>query len=899
MMKRTQVAIAVAAALVATGAFAQQQAQRVEKVEVTGTNIKRTDTETVAPIEIITREQIERSGQATVAEVLREISINSGNSYSESFTNSFAPGASGISLRGLGQKATLVLLNGRRTAGYGFAQNLQDTFVDLNSIPASAIERIEVLKDGASAIYGSDAIAGVVNVILRKDYQGAEVLLSGGHGAKNGEYRATATLGTGSIARSGFNVLGVFEYFKRDLIMLNETPFGKTRDYRGEGGGRNFQSLTGGGTWRQLTAAGALTNVHRATASCPGEIITAAQAVERGLMLASNAFNLPGNTFCTQDFNSQFTAMPSTERIGAMGRGTLQLSPNLTAFAEVGFSRVSSYQKFQSPFFAGTTGLTNTAVGLRPFTYNINFAPGVAGNPFSTPARYVGVLQDMGTRDTDITSDTLRALAGIKYTIGGWDGETAVGYSRNEVEAASLNRLRIDGVSGLFGVGTGPQPPVPTSTGTTYNLNNVAGNSQADRDRMRANFSRNATSTLSLIDTKLSTELMQLPAGPLGVAVGAEYRTEKIQDVPADLARRGLILGQGITATDGSRNNFAVFAEASVPVIRTLEAQLAVRHDRYSDYGNSTVPKAGIKWTPTSEILFRANYGEGFRAPTLPEISPSVATFFTSVIDPLDGQTRQISGVFAGNPLLRPEKSKSATVGVVLEPTRDFNVSLDWYDIKWRDIVSSYGFQAIVNNNGIINGRPVGVVTRDPDTGQVVSVATNYVNLSEVTTSGVDIDARYRMTTAFGRFGVNVGFSYITSYKVEGSEVAGTNGYGSLPRVRGSVALNYDQGPWRATLTTRYIHRFVQVLLPASYYTPQDPRFQTGVYGAKVGSRTYFDLFGAYRINPRLEVSGSVINLLNTKPPYDPGASGTFLYDFTQHDPRGRRYRVNLSYNFR
>ena len=899
MMKRTQVAIAVAAALVATGAFGQQQAQRVEKVEVTGTNIKRTDTETVAPIEIITREQIERSGQATVAEVLREISINSGNSYSESFTNSFAPGASGISLRGLGQKATLVLLNGRRTAGYGFAQNLQDTFVDLNSIPASAIERIEVLKDGASAIYGSDAIAGVVNVILRKDYQGAEVLLSGGHGAKNGEYRATATLGTGSIARSGFNVLGVFEYFKRDLIMLNETPFGKTRDYRGEGGGRNFQSLTGGGTWRQLTAAGALTNVHRATASCPGEIITAAQAVERGLMLASNAFNLPGNTFCTQDFNSQFTAMPSTERIGAMGRGTLQLSPNLTAFAEVGFSRVSSYQKFQSPFFAGTTGLTNTAVGLRPFTYNINFAPGVAGNPFSTPARYVGVLQDMGTRDTDITSDTLRALAGIKYTIGGWDGETAVGYSRNEVEAASLNRLRIDGVSGLFGVGTGPQPPVPTSTGTTYNLNNVAGNSQADRDRMRANFSRNATSTLSLIDTKLSTELMQLPAGPLGVAVGAEYRTEKIQDVPADLARRGLILGQGITATDGSRNNFAVFAEASVPVIRTLEAQLAVRHDRYSDYGNSTVPKAGIKWTPTSEILFRANYGEGFRAPTLPEISPSVATFFTSVIDPLDGQTRQISGVFAGNPLLRPEKSKSATVGVVLEPTRDFNVSLDWYDIKWRDIVSSYGFQAIVNNNGIINGRPVGVVTRDPDTGQVVSVATNYVNLSEVTTSGVDIDARYRMTTAFGRFGVNVGFSYITSYKVEGSEVAGTNGYGSLPRVRGSVALNYDQGPWRATLTTRYIHRFVQVLLPASYYTPQDPRFQTGVYGAKVGSRTYFDLFGAYRINPRLEVSGSVINLLNTKPPYDPGASGTFLYDFTQHDPRGRRYRVNLSYNFR
>ncbi|MFN3630502.1 MAG: TonB-dependent receptor plug domain-containing protein, partial [Casimicrobiaceae bacterium] len=443
-MKRTQVALAVTAALFATGAWAQQQqqSQRVEKVEVTGTNIKRTDTETVAPIEIITREQIERSGQVTVAEVLREISINSGNSYSESFTNSFAPGASGLSLRGLGQKATLVLLNGRRTAGYGFAQNLQDSFVDLNSIPTSAIERVEVLKDGASAIYGSDAIAGVVNIILRKDYQGAEVSVSGGHGAKNGEYRAVASLGTGNIARDGFNILGVAEYFKRDLIMLDETPFGKTRDYRGEGGGRNFQSLLGGGTWRQLLATGGFTNNFRATASCPGEIIDASTAVARGLIaapLGNAGWNLPDNTFCTQDFNSQFTAIPGTERIGAMTRGTLQLSPNLTGFAELGFSRVSSYQKFQSPFFAGTTGLTNTPLGLRPFTYNINFAPGAAGNPFSTNARYVGVLQDMGTRDTDITSDTLRALAGVKYTIGGWDGETAVGYSRNEVEALSLN----------------------------------------------------------------------------------------------------------------------------------------------------------------------------------------------------------------------------------------------------------------------------------------------------------------------------------------------------------------------------------------------------------------------------------------------------------------------------
>lgn len=903
MIQKKQLAAAIAASFVVSGlAVAQSQSsqpQKVEKVEVTGSNIKRVDSETVAPIEVITREQIERSGKVTVSEVLRDISINSGNSYSESFTNSFAPGASGISLRGLGQKATLVLLNGRRTAGYGFAQNLQDSFVDLNSIPSSAIERIEVLKDGASAIYGSDAIAGVVNIIMRKDYQGAEMSVSGGEGANNGQYRVTGTFGAGNIAQNGFNVLGVVEYFKRDLIMLNETPFGKSRDYRGEAGGRNFESLTGAGTWRQLTAAGALTNVHRASESCRGTIVTAAEAVERGFMLPNNAFNLAGNTFCSKDFNDEFTAMPSTERIGAMGRATLRIGQNMTGFAELGYSNNTSYQIFQAPFFAGTTGLQQTAAGLRPFTYNINFAPGVAGNPFSTPARYVGVFGDMGTRDTEVESETIRGLAGLRYTFGNWDGETAVGFSRNEVSAFNFNRLRIDGVSRVFGVGTAPQPPVPTSTSSQYNLHNFRGNTAASRDAMRANFARKATSELTSIDSKLSTELMQLPAGPLGLALGVEYRSEKIADVPDPLARSGLIMGQGITATDGSRNNVAVFAEAGVPILRSLEAQLAVRHDRYSDYGNSTVPKAGLKWTPTSNLVLRANYGEGFRAPTLPEISPSVATFFTSVIDPLDGVSRQISGVFAGNPTLRPEKSKSGTIGIVFEPSKDFNVSLDWYDLKWRDIVSNFTLQQIVNTNGIIGGQRVGTVTRDQDTGQVVSVETNYVNLSEVTTNGVDLDARYRMATSFGRVGVNVGFSYIASYKVTGTEVAGTNLNGSLPRVRGSVAFNVDRGAWRGTLTTRYVHRFVQGALAASFYTPQDPRFQTGVYGAKVGSRTYFDLFGAYRFSPKFEVTGSVTNLANKKPPYDPGASGTFLYDFTQHDPRGRQWRIGANYTFR
>ncbi len=900
MIQKKQLAVAIAATFVASGFAYAQTPQKVEKVEITGSNIKRTDVETVAPVDVITREQIERSGQPTIAEVLRNVPANTGNSYSESFSNSFAPGASGISLRGLGQKTTLVLINGRRTAGYGFAQNLQDTFVDLNSIPASAVERIEILKDGASAIYGSDAIAGVVNVILRKDYKGIEFSAGAGVAAGNGDYRFSATGGFGDLGRDKYSVLGVFDYYKRDLVMLNETDFGASRDWRGRaGGGRNFQSLTGAGTWRQLSATNGLTPNFQAIASCPGTVLTAAQAREAGL-ISANAGNLAfTGTFCAKDFNDQFTAIPSTERFGFLGRGTVEISPTLQGFGEVGLSRVSSFQRFQSAVFAGTTGLRQSPQGLRPFTYNINFAPGAAGNPFSTNARYVGVLGDVGTRNTDIQSDSYRLLAGLKYSFGPFDGESAVGWSRSDTDSTSQNALTIGGVSSAFGVPTSSQPPVPLSTSSTYNLNNFALNSAAVRNSLLTNSTRNAVSELSFVDTRLATEFGNLPGGPIGLSVGAEFRNEKIVDTPSAASAAGTILGQGTTRTNGKRDSFAIFAEAGLPILKSLEAQLAVRSDRYSDYGSSTVPKIGLKWKPTSQLVVRANWGEGFRAPTLPEISPSTATFFTSVIDPVDNVSRQISGVFAGNPNLSAETSKSTTVGIVFEPSRDFNLGVNWYQIDWRNQVAAASLQQIVNGNGVVNGAVRGTVTRDPETGQVASVTTAYFNQFKTVTSGLDMDAVYRMTTEQGKFAFRMGGSYIESYKVDDTEYVGQNGYGSIPRIRGNVSVEWERGPFVARVAANYIHSYYQAALPGSYFNVQDQRYQTGIYGEKLGSRTTIDLFGSYEFSNKLKINASVINVMNSQPPYDPGASGTFLYDFTQYDVRGRAYRLNLNYKFR
>jgi iron complex outermembrane receptor protein len=874
-----------------------QQSQTLERVTITGSNIRRTDQETVSPVEIITREQIERSGQATIADVIKTIPSNLGGSYSESFANSFASGAAGISLRGLGQKTTLVLLNGRRVTGYGFAQNLQETFVDFNSIPTSAIERIEVLKDGASAIYGSDAIAGVINIILRRDYKGVEAGGSVGFFEGANDYRANLVAGFGDLGSQKFNVFGVFDYYKRDGLLMSDTKHGEKRDKRGEDGGRNFESLTAGGTWTSG-------NNRRAISQCGalgGFVVDYAGAVERGLIApgTNTALNLPGNTWCGYDINKALSVLPESERLGFLGRGTYDFSSTMQGFAEVAYSRLENYQVFTAPFFAGTTGLTQTAAGLRPFTYNITFGPGVAGNPFGANATFAGNHWNLGTRDQETVSDTYRAIAGLRYALAGWDLESALGWSKNEVDQNNLRRQSKTAVSNVFGVPTDPGPgvfpPNPISTSSTYNLD-MPLSTQAVGLGTLINVARTAESELKFIDTKASTEFGSLPGGPIGFATGFEFRKESLRDRPDPSAQNGEVLGQGITATDGERDNFAVYGELALPITRQLEAQLALRYDDYSDFGNALTPKAGMKFKATPELLFRANWGRGFRAPTLPEISPSVATFFVQVNDPWTVPPQnnvQISGIFAGNPNLQPEKSRATTIGVVWEPNTSFNIGVDWYQITWSNIVGSDTFQSIVNSND-----PNRVI-RDPVTGNIVTVLNNYRNLARTETEGVDIDARYIARTNWGRFTTRLNTTYVDKFEEEGTEFAGTNGgFNTYPRWKGYLSLDWDQGPWAVTGRLNYIHHYHQYLLAGSFFAPQDPRFQTGTYPAKVPSYTTYDLFARYNITANFYVFGSVVNLTDEVPPYDPGFSATFLYDFTQYDPRGRQYRIGVNYKF-
>ncbi len=868
---------ALLAALIVTPiAFVQAQTpptQKVEKIEVTGSNIKRVDTETVAPVLVITREEIQASGRNTIAEVLSGLSISQGNSFNEAGgVNSFAPGASGISLRGLGAKNTLVLINGRRMAAYGFAQNIRDTFVDVNAIPASAVDRVEILKAGASHIYGSDAIAGVINVILRKDFQGLEVSAGGGTSTEGGanEYRASLAAGVGDLGRNKYNVLVSADYFKRDLLLQTERKYTKDNDWRNEILG-DF-SRPGIAVYIPFGAAAAAPNPNRiAFPGCTGEVLTVAQI---------NPFTALRGNNCVQNLAPFNTLNPRTERAGILARGTLDISPTLQGFAEVGVSTNKSFQVFQPPFigtgntfFNPATGLPQSVPGLipanSPYAYKLNGVP--------TASQFQYVFTEVGGRNSDLKNDTSRVLVGLKGTVGNWDWEVGAAAGKNKITLLGYNTLL-------------SAPTIAVLNNNTYNYFNRA--DPANAAVLKGLFTtttRVATSKLQALDFKASTEILQTANGPVGFAVGAETRKESMEDVPDVQSRNGAVFGAGSVAVDGERRNSAIFAELNGKLLKDLELQVAVRHEKYSDFGKTTVPGIGAKWAVSQDFLLRATYSKGFRAPTLPENAKSNAFAFNTITDPLLNQSYQTSTSQTGAGDLKPETSDNYNWGAIWEPTKDSSIGIDLYRIKQKDIVAVQNLNTILANPSQFPGQ----VTRDPLSNLVTLIQAKYINQSLNETKGFDVEARHRFSLGeAGKLTFSAIYTYVESFKQQTiaggtiSERVDSNSSGfSLPRYRGTVAVEWERGNWNLRLTNRHIEGYDQGFVTA---LPQQEH---------IGSSDFQDLFVRYNGFKNLVLTASVLNLKNQIPPYD-GAFGN-RYPTGLYDLKGRYISIGASYNFR
>ncbi len=851
----------------AGGALAQATSpQTQERITVTGSNIKRVSAEGPAPVQVISRDEIERSAKGTVGEFLRDITANSGGSSSETSTNSQS-GAAGISLRGLGQKSTLVLINGRRMANHAFAG--QDTFVDLNSIPKSAVQRIEVLKDGASAIYGSDAIAGVVNIILRKDFKGAE--LGGNIGSASqgglGEKGFNAAAGWSS-ADDALNVMGVVDVFKRDMLLYSQRPWLNGLDFRFLPGGTFFPASSGG-TW--VRPAGVTTGSARtALPNC-----------------IQPSFNMPANIIsafvtgraCGYSVDQYLTSYPKADRMGLFTRATYRLSPDADLFAELSLS------SNQSDWINQPQTMTNTSVSFNPSTGGFisfpNVIPNIAAhaalnatNPYGRPASLNYTFFDVGARTFALDTKTSRAVVGASASMGGYDWQVAAGRSDSKITQVTGNQ--VDTVQLRAAIDTG-------------NYNFLAPTSEQTA-RLRVATTRNATSKLSFADVKVSGELMQLPAGPLGFAAGLDVRSESITDTPDPILQQGRLIGTGASRTDGSRNASALYMEMSVPATKGLELQLAGRSDNYSDFGSAFSPKVGIKFTASPRLALRASMAKGFRAPTLVENANSSSLGFDSVLDPVRNNASTIIGVLnSGSKNLKAERSVSSTVGIVFEPVNDISVALDYYTIEQKDLVALNGAQFIVRNPSVFPG----AVVRDPASNQILVVYDNFSNQSNVLTKGVDLDVRAKLgANSYGKFAARATASYLMEWSFSPRAGVPTVDYahrndgpnGSLPLVKLRAALDWQMAALSATLAANHTGSYNQKNTTAALAEPT------------VQSHTTFDLYMAYTGLKNLKATLSVENLANRNPPWDI-ASGLGISN-SQYTLRGRYTRLGLEYKF-
>jgi len=880
MFRRTKLCtglmLAFGGIAVATPAVAQQPA--TQRVEITGSSIKRVDAEGPLPVQVVTRDEIDRRGGSTLNEIINNLTSVGQGSFGEtqSAGNSFAPGTAAASLRGLGSNATLVLVNGRRMANYGFAQNLDEAFVDLNSIPTAAIERIEILKDGASAIYGSDALAGVINVILRKDFRGVQLGGGAGTSQQGGatEYNGTLSAGFGDLASNRFNVFGVLSYYNREKLSAADRDFSKNPDQTSRGG-FDFRSPTGNpGTWLTGGRGGFTDNTVFPT--CPE---------------SSRGTFSDGRSTCFYNFAPDNWLLPETDRIGVYSRATFEFAPTLTAFAEVGWNKNSTNSSA-----APTPGSATLPVGhvSNPF-------------PFVVPIRYRYV--EVGPRLNEIETEATRVLAALQGEHFGWSWEIGAVHSKSETTNTGRNYISQSALTAAI---------------PSYNFADLTQVPKSVIDGLRIVTTRVGESELKAYDFKASRDLFAMPGGTAAIAFGVDRREESLADTPDANVRAGNVVGSGGTSSAGDRSSTAGFIELSAPLVKGLEAQLAVRKDRYSDFGSATSPKVALSMKPSDGILIRSSYAKGFRAPSLVQLHQGASSSFPSIRDVVrcDAYTAaaaagqattaertaacgsaQVRSVSSGNKSLDAEKSESFNFGIVIEPSRDFSIGVDYYKIKHTNKIETLTSAYILRNAAalaavfgapVVNrfdpserdlavGAPGGLRGTGADTG--VGFLNTYFNAQRQETSGFDFDVRYRWNLGeVGRVGARTVVTFVETFQRElnpGAGMTELNRTWQYPRTRASTVLTWDRGSWGATLVNNYVARY-------------DQFYQATVQKVKASSTWDAQVSYSGIKNLKLTVGGR--NILNKDPSF--ADVDWYGYDSSNNDPRGAFWYARANYSF-
>ena len=924
MFKRTKVctaalvALSGSLALVGTSVLAQDQTQRIE---ITGSAIKRIAAETALPIQVLTRADIDRSGVQSVTELIQNLPSMQGFSQSSSSVGGGGGGYSDASIHSIGGTRTLVLLNGHRLATWaGQTLTGSGSGIDLNGIPLAAVERVEVLTDGASAIYGTDAIAGVVNFILRKDLQSGEisanVVVPHGNVGKN--YVLSASKGWGNLDSDGYNVMFSLAYDKQEQMKATDRSFAKTGVIPFTNDGTNYVFFNG--SVRAVPANYEI--VDHATQGTVRDLIGNPYYNANNKCPTGHVYR---GGFCRFDYTATIEILPQSERTAVFGSFSKKLNKDHTFGLNLAVSDFSLTSRIAPPP-VDILIPTDSAVYNKymPGGTNVLDATSVWGDDLY--AYWRGV--DVGNRTTKDHTTAVHLTASLSGIIADWDYNAAFTHSENKWEESYLGGWLMQNQqdAALASAAFDPflEPGKQSAAGKTA----LAGMQFYGKYKSEK-------STLNALELRGSKGLFALAGGQAQLGAGIDLRRESVKYSPSDLA-----MGQGNNIAgdsaserpfDVSRNIWGAYLELVAPIAKNFELDGALRHDRYGDFGSADNAKLSAKFSPVKEFLIRGSFGTGFRAPSVPQVSaglqqygvtgntyncPAAALAAMQQIDPLaacrpDGSQYDVFA--SGNKSLKPEKSQQFALGFRFEPTSWVSMGADFWHVEIRDRISQLTEGTVMNNSAsyLKNFR----VFIDPGTKKhYVALYVPNENLGKERYSGVDLDGKMLFNTPIGKLTSALQWTHIFSYNYQ--RIKDGPWFSNLSVYNDSSVTFKNIIRWTNSLKVGNFDNTLAANYKSGYLDQPCTRADCGlvrivnsdgsVGGTKdmtthrVDSYLTFDIQTKYLFNKSTTLTAGILNVANTDPPLTLKTEGGHQlgYDNRYTDPRGRTFYLNASYKF-
>jgi len=837
-------------------------------IVVTGSRIRR-QRDIPSPVSILGSESLENNAVKDVRDLVGILPINSGSeNNSDNLTQNFTVGTSNINLRGLGVASTLVLLNGRRQVLSSVATDDGSSFVDTAAlIPALAIERVEILEDGASAIYGSDAVAGVVNFITRDRFEGAEFTAEYRFRTNNGSQDDITLDGVigGSFGDDG-HFLVAASYLDRSSLVLNEVDWLQP-------GGANLSGFGKPGSFRVPSL---------------GLTVADPDCEANGGFLQTLA---TGSTVCTFDFGPQITAVPEEQRIQTFARATYDLTDSLGIWAEVGFARNEITREVSPSFPVLNTPIVPADNPGNIFGEDVFFQ----GRPF-------GVGQP--TELNFYQHNTLRVALGAQGELNdnlSWDASYVHGVNDSiqnprDIIAANFQAALL----GFGGIGCDTSPtaatPAVAGQGDCYYFNpfsssfnaapgSALANDPSLREFIVGDYIGDGESTLDVFEANLTGSLFDLPGGPVGFAIGAQYRDQSLATSYDSITQQdGFAFLIGNRNFEGSVDTYAIYGELLLPVADWLELTGALRYEDYgAGIGDTLNPKIAALVRPTDSLSLRGSFSTSFRAPSVFQTA-GVQTNFVNITD-ADGTTTFAGERTVGDPTLQPETSEAFNFGVTWQPAHNVEFSADYFNFSFEDVLTTENAQAIVNAN------PNDPRIERTSAGTISIVNVNFINADSIETSGIDFSGRATFDTGLGTLTPFFDATYLLTYDVtnDGTTIdalgrLNRSNIGSPnQRFKGNLGLGWTSGIASANIILRHVSEY-----------EDDGGVEIDAF-TTLDANVSFTLTDLLRADNETTLTLGVVNATDEDPPFVNVAGS---YDPRTGDPRGRRVFIKIGTRF-